>query len=138
MPHPQNHAVVVMSVRSIRGSQASSIFNFPLIYVWREKRTHSGSMRFLNGKSKIYFPCFTNNVNIIAAYKCMLSLHTALLIFSCVLMVLQLLTTGRFQGGGFKGTILINGSGECGLRALGTQQRVTKYGKNKQMLHSCS
>lgn len=138
MPRPQNHAVVVMCIRSIRGLQASSILNFPLIYLWREKRTHSGSVRFLNGKSQIYFPCFPNNINIIAAYKCMLSLHTALLIFSCVLMVLQLLTTGWFQGGGFKWAILINGSGECGLRALGTQRRGTKYGKNKQTLHRCS
>lgn len=130
----KNYAVIVMCICCVRGSHD----NFHFIYLWREKRTYSGSVSFLNGKVQIYFSCFTCSINIISAYKCMLSLCIAPLIFSCVLIVLQFLTTGRFYEGGIKWTILINGSFECGSRALGTQQRVTKYGKNKQMLHRCS
>lgn len=99
------------------------------MYLWEKRKPIVALLGFLMENCKFIFLASPGALSIISASKGTLSLCTAPLMFSCILMVLQLLTTGRFHEGGIKWTILINGSFECGSRARGTQQRVTKYGK---------
>lgn len=135
-PIPKNYALILMCICTERGLHVNAIFTFVLFFC-EGREPGLSVLRSLLENSKFIFPVSPVTC-IITTHKTMLSLHTALLMFSCVLVVLQLLATGRLYKGATKRAILINGSFECGSRAVGTQQRVTKYGKNQQMLHRCS
>lgn len=98
---PKNYALILMCICTERGSHVNIIFTFVLFFCGEEKEPGLSVLSSLLENSKFIFPVLPVTY-IITTYESMLSLHTALLIFSCVLVVLQLLTTGRLYKGGIK------------------------------------